>query len=167
MQPVLSGSSFGTWSNVLYCYCTSSPKVQTDSPLTVSRLCGGETPSISLRIHNYSKNVLTPSLTWHVSTVQISSSLKQGVPKTALQNRKFIYILFRGHLQCFELSRCSKTHRVSPEIVTVQCEFHSLYRLFHKVLPQWYSKCYCVASVTKTFTLKGVQTLRFLTLWTM
>jgi hypothetical protein len=24
---------------------------------------------------------------------------------------------------------------------------------------QWYSKCYCVASVTKTFTLKGVQTI--------
>jgi hypothetical protein len=22
---------------------------------------------------------------------------------------------------------------------------------------QWYSKCYCVASVTKTFTLKGAQ----------
>jgi hypothetical protein len=24
---------------------------------------------------------------------------------------------------------------------------------------QWYSKCYCVASVTKTFALKGVQTI--------
>jgi hypothetical protein len=24
---------------------------------------------------------------------------------------------------------------------------------------QWYSKCYCVASVTATFTLKGVQTI--------
>jgi hypothetical protein len=24
---------------------------------------------------------------------------------------------------------------------------------------QWYSKCYCVASVSKTFTLKGVQTV--------
>jgi hypothetical protein len=24
---------------------------------------------------------------------------------------------------------------------------------------QWYFKCYCVASVTKTFTLKGVQTI--------
>jgi hypothetical protein len=27
---------------------------------------------------------------------------------------------------------------------------------------QWYSKCYCVASVTKTFTLKGVQTIHCL-----
>jgi hypothetical protein len=24
---------------------------------------------------------------------------------------------------------------------------------------QWYSKCYCVASVTKMFILKGVQTI--------
>jgi hypothetical protein len=24
---------------------------------------------------------------------------------------------------------------------------------------QWHSKCYCVTSVTKTFTLKGVQTI--------
>jgi hypothetical protein len=24
---------------------------------------------------------------------------------------------------------------------------------------QWYSKCYCVASVTKTFTFKGVQAI--------
>jgi hypothetical protein len=28
-----------------------------------------------------------------------------------------------------------------------------------KIALQWYSKCYCVASVTKTFTLKGVQTI--------
>jgi hypothetical protein len=27
--------------------------------------------------------------------------------------------LFRGHVQCFELSHCSKSHRVLPEIVTV------------------------------------------------
>jgi hypothetical protein len=25
---------------------------------------------------------------------------------------------------------------------------------------QWYSNCYCVVNVTKTFTLKGVQTIR-------
>jgi hypothetical protein len=28
-----------------------------------------------------------------------------------------------------------------------------------KTALQWYSKCYCVESVTKTFTLKGVQTI--------
>jgi hypothetical protein len=26
-----------------------------------------------------------------------------------------------------------------------------------RVVLQWYSKCYCVASVTKTFTPKGIQ----------
>jgi hypothetical protein len=32
---------------------------------------------------------------------------------------------------------------------------------------QWYSKYYCVASVTKTFTLKGLQILRRWRCWTM
>jgi hypothetical protein len=32
--------------------------------------------------------------------------------------------LFRGYVQCFELSSCSKTRRVLPGIVTVQCDFH-------------------------------------------
>jgi hypothetical protein len=31
---------------------------------------------------------------------------------------------------------------------------------------QWYSKCYCVANVTKTFTLKGVQTIHRSPPWT-
>jgi hypothetical protein len=31
---------------------------------------------------------------------------------------------------------------------------------------QWCSKCYCVASVTETFTLKSVQTVHRLTTWT-
>jgi hypothetical protein len=28
-----------------------------------------------------------------------------------------------------------------------------------KTVLQWYSKCYCVASVTKTSVLKGIQTI--------
>jgi hypothetical protein len=36
-----------------------------------------------------------------------------------------------------------------------------------KMALQWYSKCYCVASVTKMFRLKGVQTVYRSTLWTM
>ena len=32
--------------------------------------------------------------------------------------------LYRGHTQGFELSKCSKTHRVLPRIVMVQCDFH-------------------------------------------
>jgi hypothetical protein len=32
---------------------------------------------------------------------------------------------------------------------------------------QWYSKHYCVMSVTKTFTLKGIKTIHRSTLWTV
>jgi hypothetical protein len=32
------------------------------------------------------------------------------------------------------------------------------YRMFQKIALRWYSKCYSVASVTKMFTLTGVQT---------
>jgi len=32
--------------------------------------------------------------------------------------------LYRGHAHRFELSKCSKTHRVLPRIVMVQCDFH-------------------------------------------
>ena len=32
--------------------------------------------------------------------------------------------LYRGHTKRFELSKCSKTHRVLPRIVMVQCDFH-------------------------------------------
>jgi hypothetical protein len=33
----------------------------------------------------------------------------------------------------------------------------NIYREFKKTASQWYCICYCVASVTGTFTLKGVQ----------
>jgi hypothetical protein len=32
--------------------------------------------------------------------------------------------LFRGHVQCLELSLCSESHLVLPEIVMVQCDFY-------------------------------------------
>jgi hypothetical protein len=31
---------------------------------------------------------------------------------------------FRRHVQCFETSKCSKTHRALPGIVTAQRDFH-------------------------------------------
>jgi len=46
------------------------------------------------------------------------NSIVQGVSKRALQLRKRIEI-YRGHTQRFELSKCSKTHRVLPRIVMV------------------------------------------------
>jgi cephalosporin hydroxylase len=40
----------------------------------------------------------------------------------------------------------------------VQTQAHRMQDVSKRAL-QCYSKCYCVASVTKTFTLKGVQTI--------
>jgi hypothetical protein len=42
--------------------------------------------------------------------------------------------LFRGQVQCFELSHCSKTHWVLRGIVMVQCDFHWKCRMFQKEL---------------------------------
>jgi hypothetical protein len=47
-----------------------------------------------------------------------------------------------------------------PRLVMVQCDFQCT---VSKRALQWYSKCYCVASVTRTFTLKGVHTIHRLT----
>jgi hypothetical protein len=47
-----------------------------------------------------------------------------------------------------------------------QTYFHKLRDNSKRAL-QWYSKCYCVASITKTFTLKGVQTMHRSRYWTM
>jgi hypothetical protein len=63
-----------------------------------------------------------------------------------------------GHVQCFELSQCSKAHR------TLWDSYGSMWlplvmQSVSKRALQWYSKCYCVASITKTFTLKGGQTV--------
>jgi hypothetical protein len=44
--------------------------------------------------------------------------------KKSFTNLKAYINLFRGYAQCFELSQCSKTHRVLAGIVTVQCDFH-------------------------------------------
>jgi hypothetical protein len=61
------------------------------------------------------------------------------------------------------MSRCSIIHRVLPGIVTVQLVMQGV----SERASQWCSKCYCVASVTKTFTLKGVQTIHRSTTSTM
>jgi hypothetical protein len=81
-----------------------------------------------------------------------------GCFKKIFSNLEAHIHLFRGHVQCFESSYCSKTHRVLPGIVTVQCDSLVMRGVSERAL-QWYSKCYCVANVTRTFTLKGVQTI--------
>ena len=47
-----------------------------------------------------------------------------GCVKKSFTTSKAYRILYRGHTQRFELSKCSKTHRVLPWIVMVQCDFH-------------------------------------------
>ena len=47
-----------------------------------------------------------------------------GCFKKSFTNLKAYRNLYRGHTQGFELSKCSKTHRVLPRIVMVQCDFH-------------------------------------------
>jgi hypothetical protein len=51
--------------------------------------------------------------------------------------------------------RCYITHKKSYVRIISQ----ALIQGVSKRTLQWYSKCYSVASVTKTFTLKGVQTI--------
>jgi hypothetical protein len=43
--------------------------------------------------------------------------------KKSFTNLKADVNLIRGHAQRFELSECSKTRQVLPEVVTVQCDF--------------------------------------------
>jgi hypothetical protein len=54
-------------------------------------------------------------------TSTLSSVVIQGVSKRALQLWKAYRNLYRGHTQRFELSKCSKTHRVLPRTVIRNC----------------------------------------------
>ena len=47
-----------------------------------------------------------------------------GCFKKSFTTLKAYRNLYRGHTHGFELSKCSKTHRVLPRIVMVQCDFH-------------------------------------------
>ena len=47
-----------------------------------------------------------------------------GCFKKSFTTLKAYRNLYRGHTQRFERSKCSKTHRVLPRIVMVQCDFH-------------------------------------------
>ena len=47
-----------------------------------------------------------------------------GCFKKSFTTLKAYRNLYRGRTQRFELSKCSKTHRVLPRIVMVRCDFH-------------------------------------------
>ena len=49
-----------------------------------------------------------------------------GCFKKSFTTLKAYRNLYRGHTQRFELSKFSKTHRVFPRIVMVQCDFQTV-----------------------------------------
>jgi hypothetical protein len=51
-----------------------------------------------------------------------------GCFKKSFTNLKAYRNLYRGHTECFELSKCSKTHQVLPPIVIRNC-FDLFFRL--------------------------------------
>jgi hypothetical protein len=59
------------------------------------------------------------------STVTVSRPRKR-VLRYSRSSPRYLTTLkaYREHTQCFELSKCNKTHRVLPRIVMVQCDFH-------------------------------------------
>jgi hypothetical protein len=74
---------------------------------------------------------------WIVKKPTIYVNIIQGVPKRALQLWKLIEI-YRGHTQRFELSKCSKTHRVLPRIVIPSLRYlhRHLYANVQSAIPQ-------------------------------
>jgi hypothetical protein len=89
-----------------------------------------------------------------------------GCFKNSFTTLKAYIHLFRGHVQCFELSWYGKTHRVWSGIVTVECDFHWWCgALKKKRALLWFSKCCSGASVRKTLTFKGVQTVHDLMIY--
>ena len=70
---------------------------------------------------------LTQTLTQvhlHISQSELLFLLCTGCFKKSFTTLKAYRNLYRGHTQRFELSKCSKTHRVLPRIAIVQCDFH-------------------------------------------
>jgi hypothetical protein len=57
-----------------------------------------------------------------------------------------------------DFRKCEHRHANSESLEQSPAYQHPeyKYRVFQKTALQWYSKCCCVESVTKTFTLKGV-----------
>jgi hypothetical protein len=86
-----------------------------------------------------------------------------GCFKKSFTTLKAYINVFWGHVQCLNCHN-EATHRVLSAIVIAQCDF--MQGVSKRAL-QWYSNCYCVASITKIFTPKGVQTIHLSSCWTM
>jgi hypothetical protein len=76
-------------------------------------------------IHSYS---LVP-FSYHCIYIYIYIYIYIQVFQKSIRTLKAYRNLYRGHTQCFELSKCSKTHRVLPRIVIHNC-FDLFFRFF-------------------------------------
>ena len=69
-------------------------------------------------------NCFFKNLIFHLTNLTfltIKPTRYTGCFKKSFTTLKAYRNLYRGHTQRFELSKCSKTHRVLPRIVMVQC----------------------------------------------
>jgi hypothetical protein len=69
------------------------------------------------------RNPLFSRPLWKKLNVTVTSYEVQGASKKNFTTLKTSIKLFRGHVKCLELSQCSKSHRVLPGIITVECDF--------------------------------------------
>jgi protein-L-isoaspartate O-methyltransferase len=67
------------------------------------------------------------------------------------------YGIFRSISRSFFVSHLVETqiYQTLSHVISVV----TILQVVSKSTAQWYSKCHCVASVTKMFTLKGVHTI--------
>jgi hypothetical protein len=107
-----------------------------DTPFFVNRNGGAKRPGAAVRISNVSYPRRTGENCYASITIRDALAdyshliiLKFYLTLYRMFQKSFTILnahinLFRGHAKCFELSYCSKTHRVLARIVAVQCDFH-------------------------------------------
>jgi hypothetical protein len=97
-------------------------------------------------------------LDWNITyTVRLKKSFK---------TLKAYINLFRGHVHCFEHYNVGRHRRSIRDSYGSMLLPLVLQSVSERVL-QRYSICYCVASVAKEFTLKGLQTIHRSRPWTI
>jgi hypothetical protein len=86
----------------------------------------------------------------------------QGVSKRDLQRRNLIKIYLGDMysvLNCHNLAKPSRFYLGQPRFNAIPLAMQGV----SKSVLHWYFKCYCVASVTRSFMFNGVQTIHLST----
>jgi hypothetical protein len=90
-----------------------------------------------------------------------------GCFKKSFTNLKAYRNLYRGYIQRFELSKCSKTHRVLPRIVIRNCFDLFFQFLFHGTSTDLGNGCWGTRALSKvTYNFESVQRT-YTTFWTV